>query len=147
MQTNRVTSRVCPQGSPNSSAALPPSKTILAVAGFALAFAVAACAQGLGPLTPMDRVHFQIGVTRKNEVANTLGLPTSRRVEQGYEYWDYPAGPAVSSIDLPIVTGSPTAPIATTERFEVGEQQATVLVCVFGSDGVLSSVRDLRGTR
>ena len=139
MQTNLPVSRVLTWSARNAST--------LRVAGVALALACAACAQRLGPLTPMDRTHFQVGVTRKTEVANTLGLPTSRHLDQGYEYWDYSDGPALSSVDIPIVTGTSTTPVATLEHVEVAQQEATVLVYVFRSDGVLSSVRDLRGAR
>ena len=143
MQTNRpLVSLLTATLSPRSRK----RAAILALLGFALA--AAACAQRLGPLTPIDRVHFQVGVTRKTDVANTLGLPTSRSVDEDYEYWNYPDGPALSSIDIPILTGtSPTTPIVYTETVDVGEQQQTALVCIFKRDGVLSSVRDLRGAR
>ena len=107
----------------------------------------AACAQRLGPLTPLDSVHFTPGVTRKNEVANALGLPTSRFEDHDYEYWNYPDGPAVSSIDIPVMTRISPTVIVDTQHVDLDEKQQTVLVCIFRRDGVLSSVRDLRGAR
>jgi len=123
------------------------SRQFASVLAFGLAATIAACAQRLGPLTPVDSVHFQIGVTRKTDVANTLGLPTSRSEDQDYEYWNYSDGPAVSSVQVPVVTSITPTVVVTTDNVAVNEEEETVLVCIFRRDGVLASVRDLRGGR
>ena len=107
-----------------------------------------ACAQRLGPLTPLDSAHFRPGVTRRNEVANVWGLPTARTEDQAYEYWSYSDGPALASVDMPFVTVVPTgSAIATMQSVQVSEAKKPAIICVFGHDGVLIGVRDLRGQR
>jgi hypothetical protein len=114
----------------------------------ALGLALGACAQTLAPLTQLDKAHFQLGVTRKGEVANVLGLPRSRSEDADYEYWNYAEGPALSSVDVPVVLAV-SGPVVTTtmESVPVDEKQETAVVYVFRHDGVLFSVRDVRGAQ
>ena len=123
-------------------------RQVVTVLAIGLAVATAACAQRLGPLSPVGSVHFQVGVTRKTDVANALGLPTSRSQDREYEYWNYSDGPALSSIQIPVVTSvSATTAVVTTESIDANEQEQTVLVYIFRRDGVLERVRDLRAAR
>lgn len=70
-----------------------------------LLFSFIACATTIGNKTDLKEVKFVIGQTKKQDVAETLGLPAGiiKKKEEGKEYWYYNKGPVLSGLDLPVV--------------------------------------------
>ncbi len=109
-----------------------------------MAIGLSACAQTLDPPASPDSGHFQFGITRKEEVANVLGLPSSRADDTEFEYWNYPAGPVLTRVDAANVSVSGGAVVSTVRTVHVDAKQVTAIVYIFRRDGVLAAIRDLR---
>jgi hypothetical protein len=56
------------------------------------------CATTLGNKSDINKVRFEVGKTSKRDVAQTLGFPAMRVVDQGTEWWGYKKGSVFDSL-------------------------------------------------
>lgn len=115
-----------------------------------LVFLFAACSPTIGPKVALDQVKFEVGVTQKNYVADTLGLPNAIEKDQqkGLEYWAYNDKTQLTGLILPVVTGNSvgtySADTINVPFFSPGKVQSAALICVFDSRNVLVNLQKLK---
>ncbi len=106
------------------------------------------CSSTLQNLTPINKTHFQVGLTPKREVANVLGLPISSSKKDEHEFWIYSDAPGLSSLVLPSFVGGISTPvIVSLSSFEINEKQKSSMIFCFNRNGILESITDLRGKK
>ncbi len=96
------------------------------------------CATTIGNKADVREVKFINGQTKKQEVAETLGLPAGiiKKKEEGKEYWYYNKGPVLSGLVLPV----PIAGGIATETFPVitnPELKDAAAIFTFDHSGIL----------
>ena len=82
-----------------------------------MAALLGACASNLGNRADLEKVKFEIGRTQKSEVAEVLGFPAARAVENGYEIWAYRDGPGLAGI-IYAAPANPSNPLGVEHRAE-----------------------------
>ncbi len=105
---------------------------------FALMFLPLGCATTIGNRADPNETQFEIGVTHKTEVSNTLGLPQVRKSTAGHEYWGYPENAELVGLYLPIAATSEAVFMADLD-FEAELRNAYVYV--FDDKGILVHAR------
>jgi len=108
-----------------------------------------ACASTIGTKIDLDEVKFEVGVTTKDAIVDTLGLPNaiSRDQKAGREFWAYNESPELTGLILPVVSttgGTLSADTVTVPHFGKGQAQDAALVCTFDVQGVLVDVKKLK---
>lgn len=101
------------------------------------------CSTTIGTRLDADEARFEFGVTDKNKVTDTLGLPNriSKDSDKGLEYWFYKEKPELTSLILPTLYGTTTHTItAGTVDVPVSGNESIALICVFDKDGKLADI-------
>lgn len=100
------------------------------------------CASTIGNLSGLDTVAFEVGRTQKNDVANALGLPSSRIADSEREYWGYTDSPALASVIYPVpVTGThATTRTALVNRYGKAGMADAAVIYTFDASGTLIDV-------
>jgi len=114
-----------------------------------LLLSLAACASTIGTKVDLEDAKFEVGVTTKNDVADTLGLPNAIAKDKavGREFWAYNDSPQLTGLILPVVSttgGSLSAGTVTIPHFGSGQADSAALVCAFDSKGVLVEIQKLK---
>lgn len=95
----------------------------------------AGCASTIGNPSKVDEVTFAVGSTHKNEVANALGFPQNRAVEDGTEYWGYRDTPELSGIVYAVPTGANTVTTYQTAKARSKPLQMDSVDIIYAFDG------------
>lgn len=114
-----------------------------------LMLVLTACASTIGNKIDLEEAKFEVGVTTKDDIADTLGLPNAiaRDKAAGREFWAYNESPELTGLILPVVTttgGTLSANTVTVPHFGTGQAQKAALVCTFDLQGVLVEVKKLK---
>ena len=101
------------------------------------------CASTIGNVSDIKEAEFQVDQTHKSEVAEVLGFPEHRVVEEETEYWGYRAKPALSGVVYAFPSGSNSVSTYTvTDIHNVPRgMNAAAVIYAFDERGVLVQVR------
>ncbi|MGI9328369.1 MAG: hypothetical protein ACR2PZ_24345 [Pseudomonadales bacterium] len=102
------------------------------------------CASTIGNVSDINEVAFEVGGTNKSQVADALGFPEHRVVENKIEYWGYRNKPALAGVIYAFPSGGNTVTTYTVtdiHNVPLGMTAAAVIYA-FDDDGVLVDVRE-----
>lgn len=108
----------------------------------AILLLMSGCASTIGNRSNIEEVTFEVGKTSKVEVAEVLGLPSSRATHAQQEFWGYRKGPSLTGLiyALPSATNQvTTGSVSVPERYRANMAEAAVIYS-FDPDGILNQV-------
>ncbi|HEX7062670.1 MAG TPA: hypothetical protein VF200_11910 [Woeseiaceae bacterium] len=120
------------------------ARMMLALAFVAGTSLVTGCASTIGNTADIGQVTFEVGKTNKNEVANTLGFPQNRVVQDGTEYWGYRGKPELTGLVYALPSGPNTVTTyqATKIRTEPLQMDSVDVIYAFDDNGTLIGIHE-----
>lgn len=120
------------------------AKLILAGALVACTWLMTGCASTIGNTADIQQVTFEVGKTHRNDVANTLGFPQNRVVQDGVEYWGYRDKPELTGLVYALPTGTNTVTTfqSTKIRTEPLQMDSVDVIYAFDDTGTLVGIHE-----
>lgn len=112
------------------------------IAIISLTLAAAGCASTIGNVSDLDHTTFTVGATHKNDIADTLGFPSSRVSDESFEYWGYRQKPELTGLVYALPTGANTVTTYTSTKIRNGPvmMDSAAVIYTFGADGILVDI-------